>query len=391
MIFNRIAEHVFRGMMQKYPVMTIMGPRQSGKTTLAETVCIGYPYFNLEDPKTREIILADPREFFKRYSDGVILDEIQHAPILLSYIQPLVDKKKKNGLYILTGSHQPEIHEAISQSLAGRTAILELLPLCIAELNNNHIVLSQNEFMLQGFYPKIYHDQLNATDVHRDYVKTYLERDVRKLINLKDLLLFQRFMKLCAARTGTILNYHNLSNEVGVSHHTISHWMSVLKASYLIDFVPPYFENINKRVIKSPKMYFTDVGLAAYLLEIESVSQIDYHPLRGQLFETMVANELMKTRFNQGREHHLYYYRDSQKNEVDLIYKKGAELIPIEIKSSHTFSTDFLKGINTFLKLNEGTKNICGQSYLVYAGDEEFSIKDTRVIHYTKAASIVVG
>lgn len=390
MIFNRIAEDILRKMMQQYPIITIMGPRQSGKTTLAETVCRHLPYFNLEDPKTREIILSDPHEFFKRYADGVILDEIQHAPILLSYIQPIVDKKKKNGLYVLTGSHQPEIHEALSQSLAGRTAILELLPLCIKELKNSHIELSENEMILQGFYPRIYRDQLNATAVYRDYVKTYLERDVRKLINLKDLLLFQRFMKLCAARTGTILNYHNLSNEVGVSHHTISHWMSVLKASYLIDFVPAYFENINKRVIKSPKMYFTDVGLATYLLEIETQSQVDYHPLRGQLFETMIANELMKARFNCGREHHLYYYRDSQKNEVDLIFKKGAELIPIEVKSSHTFSTDFLKGLNTFRKLSAETKNTCGQSYLVYAGEEEFTAQNTRVIHYTKAANIII-
>jgi predicted AAA+ superfamily ATPase len=217
-------------------------------------------------------------------------------------------------------------------------------------------------------------------------VKTYLERDVRSMINVKDLLVFQRFMKLCAARTGTVLNTHNLSSDVGVSDHTIKHWLSILQASYLIELVPPYFENFGKQAMKSPKLYFTDVGLVAYLLEIETISQIDRDPLRGNLFETMVVMELMKARINQGREPHLYFYRDSQKHEVDIIYKRGAELVAVEIKSSETFHHDFLKGLQYFQKL-AGER--CRDGYLVYSGIEDFKFGSINVMNFKKSSLIV--
>lgn len=386
MIFNRLSELKFLEMLKNYPVVSVTGPRQSGKTTLVQRLCPDYKYVNLEDPAVREIAASDPHRFLKQHPGGLILDEIQRLPILLSYLQVIIDKEKKKGMYVLTGSHQPEIQAALTQSLAGRTAILQLLPLSLTELKNAKFDLTSNELLLNGFYPRIYNEKLNPTDVYRYYVQTYLERDVRQMIHLKDLLVFQRFMKLCAARTGTILNMHSMSNDLGVSNHTIKHWLSILKASYLIEFVPAYFENIGKQVIKSPKIYFTDVGLACYLLDIETISQVDRDPLRGQLFETLVAVDVMKTRFNKGRDAHLYFYRDSQKNEVDLIYKAGAQLIPIEIKSSQTFSQDFLKGLNYFKEL---LGDRCGQSYLVYSGDHEIPLKNVRIINYKNAFKII--
>jgi predicted AAA+ superfamily ATPase len=363
-----------------------MGPRQSGKTTLVKNLCKNYPYINLEEPDIREIADRDPRAILNKYPDGLIIDEIQNVPSLLSYIQAIVDEKQREGMYVLTGSHQLELHAALSQSLAGRTSILQLLPLSLVELQEAGFSLSTNELMLNGFYPRIYNKKLNPTEMYRDYVKTYLERDVRSMINVKDLLVFQRFMKLCAARTGTVLNTHNLASDVGVSDHTIKHWLSILQASYLIELVPPYFENFGKQAMKSPKLYFTDVGLVAYLLEIETLSQIDRDPLRGNLFETMVVMELMKARINQGREPHLYFYRDSQKHEVDIIYKRGAELVAVEIKSSETFHHDFLKGLKYFQKL-AGER--CRDGYLVYNGSEDFKFGSIDVINFMKSSLIV--
>lgn len=379
MNIERDIRHQFELSLGQYPVVTLVGPRQSGKTTLSKILCPDFPFINLEQPETRVIAAEDPRAIFNKYPDHLIIDEVQRVPEILSYIQAIVDEKQQDGMFVLTGSEQPELHQALSQSLAGRTAILELYPLSQHELQQANFNLLLNQQLLNGCYPRIYKKDLNPTQMYRDYVKTYLERDVRRMINLKDLTLFQRFIKLCAARTGCILNLSNLSNEVGVSHHTINHWISVLQASFLIRLLPPYFENFGKQVIKSPKLYFTDVGLAAYLLEIESLSQIDRDPLRGNLFETFVVMELMKTRLNRGLEPNLYYYRDAQQNEVDLIYKRGSELIPIEIKSSQTFQTSHLKGINYFRKL---VGKRCGLSYLVYAGDQDFKMRDCHILPY---------
>ncbi|OGT33011.1 MAG: AAA family ATPase [Gammaproteobacteria bacterium RIFCSPHIGHO2_02_FULL_39_13] len=384
MIINRILSIKFLEMMKKYPIVTVVGPRQSGKTTLVKTHCKDYGYINLEDPETRTMAAQDPHALLNRYPDGLIIDEVQQVPSLLSYLQVIVDEKKQDGLYVLTGSHQPALHQALSQSLAGRTAILKLLPLSILELEKEKISLTTNEAMLNGFYPRIYEKQLNPAEIYRDYIQTYLERDIRQLINVKDLMTFQRFIKLCAARTGTILNMHGLGNDVGVDSHTVKHWLSVLQATYLIELVPAYFENIGKRLIKSPKLYFTDVGLVSYLLGIETLSQIDRDPLRGQLFETMVAIELMKARFNQGRDPRLYFYRDSQQYEIDLIYQMGSELIPIEIKSAQTFSPDFIKNIEYFCKLKK-----CKKSYVIYNGNQNMTFKNTTLINYKDSYRII--
>lgn len=386
MTFHRdIADHCLH-LSKQYPIVTVTGPRQSGKTTLVKTLFKDYPYINLEAPDIRELAQRDPRALLNKYPDRLIIDEIQHAPELLSYIQTIVDEKNKDGMYILTGSHQVALHEALSQSLAGRTALLELLPLSLSELKQAGFDLPLNQQLLTGYYPRIYSKNLDPTQTYRDYVKTYLERDVRSMIQVKDLLVFQRFMKLCAARTGQMLNINSLANDVGVSNHTIKHWLSILQASFLVMLVTPYFENFGKQVIKSPKLYFTDVGLVCFLLEIETTSQVDRDPLRGHLFETMVAMDLIKTRLNQGRDHHLYYYRDNLKNEVDLIYKAGTELIPIEIKSAQTINQDFFKGLRYFRKL---TGNRCGQPYLIYSGEQEFEFTEGHILNYHHASRIV--
>lgn len=379
MEFERQISPKLQQFLGQYPVVTVMGPRQSGKTTLVRAVCKDYDYVSLEAPDTRAIALEDPIALLNQHPGRLIIDEIQHAPELLSYIQTRVDEKQQEGMYILTGSQQPEMHAALSQSLAGRTAILELLPLSQQELQQSNLQPQLEEQLLLGSFPRIYKKQLDPTQYYRDYVKTYLERDVRQLIHLKDLLLFQKFIKLCAARTACVLNMSNLANEVGVSHHTINHWLAVLQASYLIRLLPPYFENFGKQSIKSPKLYFIDVGLAAYLLEIESAAQLARDPLRGNLFETFIVMDLIKTRCNQALEPNLYYYRDAQRHEVDLIYKQGNLLIPIEIKATQTYRPEHKKGLKFFAKL---VGERLGKPKLIYVGDKTISLQDCDLLSY---------
>lgn len=343
MNIKRNLETELRQMAGEYPVVTLLGPRQAGKTTLVKMTFEGMPYVNIESPETRKLALEDPKELLSRYPNGLIIDEIQRAPELLSYIQVMVDEKKQSGLYVLTGSHQLDLHEHITQSLAGRTAILHLLPLSIAELRSVKKMDDENELMFTGFLPRIYDGEQQPLKAYRNYLQTYIERDVRRIINVKDLNTFQKFMIMCASRVGQLINYDDISREIGLSNNTIKNWFSILEASYIIIRLSPYFANINKRLIKTPKLYFVETGLASYLLGIESVEQLRRDPLRGHLFENMVVMDLIKTRYNQGLDHHLYFYRDQQKHEVDVVFKKANELIPIEIKSSKTYNKAFKK------------------------------------------------
>lgn len=363
----------------QYPVVTVLGPRQSGKTTLVKKNFPEKPYVNLEEPDTRMFADLDPRAFIEQYPQGAILDEIQRIPKLLSYIQTIVDKDNPKGMFILTGSHQLELHHAISQSLAGRTALLKLYPLSIRELTNANITLSIDEYLYQGFYPRIYNDNLNATKAYRNYFQTYVERDVRQIVNVKDLAKFQQFIKLCAGRIGQLINMQSLSNDLGIANHTVQHWLSILEASFLIIKLEPYFENFGKRLIKAPKLYFADVGLATYLLDIENMQQLSRDPLRGNLFENLVIMELIKARLNQGLDPHLYFYRDNHQNEVDVIFKQGNQLIPIEIKAAKTFHPEFLKGIRYLHKL---IPERCKGGYLVYGGEQQQHIQEVQVINY---------
>ncbi|MDF1655432.1 MAG: ATP-binding protein [Coxiellaceae bacterium] len=380
-MLSRSMQAIFEEMMSQYPVVTIMGPRQSGKTTLAKNTYPGRAYFNLENPDTRALIEKDPRGFIDNINlkQGVILDEIQRVPDLLSYIQTKTDEDRMPGSFILTGSHQLQLNEAISQSLAGRTALLQLLPLSLTELKAEHIECDMNDQLLKGFFPAVYQHQLEASMYASNYVKTYIERDVRQIINIKDLDCFQTFIKLCTGRISSTLNYESLSNDVGVSQNTIKNWITVLKASYIAFTLPPYFENFGKRVIKAPKLYFIDTSIASYLLDIQSPQQMAREKLRGALFENMVIVELMKYRYNQGKDANLYFYRDSNQNEVDVVMQHHDKIIPIEIKSTATFSGALIKNIEKF-QLMAGKRSPIG--FLIYSGELEQKVNNVHVLSY---------
>ncbi len=382
---RQIAEEL-ASLAKGYPVVTLTGPRQSGKTTLVRQVFPNKFYTNLEDLDIRNLAKSDPRGFLEQFPEGGIIDEIQRVPELLSYIQNIVDNSEVKGLFILTGSHQMELNQAITQSLAGRTALLTLLPLSLYELTQSGVDFSLNEVLVKGGYPRIYKDNLDPTKAYRNYFQTYVERDLRQLINIKDLSQFERFVKLCAGRIGQILNMQDIGGEIGVSSHTVKEWISILEASFIVFRLQPYFENFGKRVIKSPKLYFTDVGLATYLLEIENEVQVNRDPLRGHLFENLIVLELLKWRYNQGLDPHLYYFRDVKKNEVDIIYKAGNRLIPIEIKSSKTYNSEFLDKLHFFQKL---AGDRAPQGYLIYAGDQEQRIKSIELLSYKHSSQAI--
>ncbi len=369
---------------KKYPIVTVTGPRQSGKTTLVRHTFPNKAYANLEELDQRQLAESDPREFLKRYPDGAILDEIQLAPHLLSYIQVLVDQADKEGMFILTGSQQLELHQTISQSLAGRTALLQLLPMSLEELDEAGIELTLEEVLLTGGYPRIYRKGLEPTQTYRDYVQTYLERDLRRLIHIKELGLFQRFLGLLVGRIGQLLNVSSLAGDVGVSSPTIKQWISILEASFLIIQLRPYFENFGKRIVKSPKIYFTDVGLASYLLGIETPKQLRRDPLYGNLVENLVLLELMKARLNEGRDPRLYFFRDTGGHEVDFVYQSGHELIPIEVKAGQTFNREFLKAPTRFQQLTGGRSPT---GFVIYAGEQEQRIGSLELLNYRSAAT----
>ncbi|HFC30743.1 MAG TPA: ATP-binding protein [Oceanospirillales bacterium] len=371
---------------KEYPVVTILGPRQAGKTTLAKQVFGEHTYCNLEHPEIRRLAEDDPNAFFKRFRGNLIIDEIQRVPELLYYIQVMVDEHEVKGQFILTGSHQLSLHESISQSLAGRTAILKLLPLSIQELQTVACKYDHFDYMLHGFLPKIYKDKLNPSRYYSNYYETYVQRDVRALIKLKDLSSFEKFIKLLAGRVGQVINLSSLSNDVGVSSQTLKQWLSVLEASFIVVKLEPYYENFGKRVIKSAKIYFTDNGLLSYLLGIENTTQLQRDPLIGQMFENLVVIECMKNRYNQGKNPNLYYFRTDKGQEVDLLYKNGRQLILIEIKSAMTFNKKFTKGIKYFQKITQSTS----KAYIVYAGDLEYKAEDYSVINYLNVKQIFI-
>ncbi len=373
-------------MAKEYPVVTLLGPRQAGKTTLVKMVFGSKPYLNLESPEVRKLAEEDPRGLLAQYPEGAVIDEVQQVSELLSYIQIIVDEKKHNGLFILTGSHQLDLRAQISQSLAGRTSILHLLPLSIAELKRCKKITDENQLMCNGFLPRVYSENQQSFKAYRNYMQTYIERDVRQIVNVKDLSAFQKFMTICASRIGQLINYDDIAREIGLSNNTIKQWFSILEASYITIRLQPYHANINKRLVKTPKLYFVETGLAAYLLGIESVAQMQRDPLRGHLFENMVVMDLIKTRYNQGLDHNLFFYRDQQKHEVDLIYKKASRLVPIEIKSSKTFNKRFLKELDYFSQL---FPEQCDNGYLVYAGDRAQKIMWRELINYLDASSIL--
>lgn len=367
--FKRTAVTAISELAASFPIISITGPRQSGKTTLAQSYFTEKAYFNLEDPSQRAQIMDDPKGVLATVGkNGAIFDEIQHYPELLSYLQVEADRNAIKGQYVVTGSYNFALMKSVTQSLAGRVGMVELLPMSMQEIQQSGITLSLEEFLYYGGLPRIFKDKISPTLVYKNYVKTYLERDMRDLINIKDLAAFRRFMQLCAARVGSEIIASNIGNELGVSHHTIQAWLSVLEASYVIFRLQPYFENLGKRVIKASKLYFTDVGLACYLLGIETETQLQRDPLMGRLFENLVVLDIYKHLLNRGREARIYFYRDRSQNEVDLIWQSGRSLIPIEIKLGQTYRTEFTKGLSYFEKL---IPERVPYGYIIYTGESD--------------------
>ena len=377
MITRDITEELVRS-AGEYPVVTILGPRQSGKTTLAQMTFPEKPYFSLEDPDVRVAAESDPRGFLGQVKGSAILDEVQRLPALLSYVQGMVDKDRKRGRFILTGSHQPQLHEAITQSLAGRTAMLTLWPFSLHELSRYKTAQDPFDLIVSGCFPRLHEEALEPRRFFNSYLQTYVERDVRMLIQLRDLSQFQQFLTLLAGRVGQVINLASLSNDVGVSTTTIRNWLSVLKASFVVFELPPFFENVRKRVIKSPKIFFTDVGLAAFLLGIHTKEHAFRDPLRGNLYENLVIADIIKGALNKGIRPEIFFFRDSHGNEVDLLIKEKGTLTPVEIKSAGTFSADFIKGLERFQMLK--IKRVATGAVL-YNGEQQFNVRGVRIFN----------
>ncbi len=375
---RQIAEAVSEA-ARYFSVITVTGPRQSGKSTLLRHLYPDVPYISLESPDIRLSAMNDPKSLLTSYGDRLIIDEVQRVPELLSYIQTVVDLEPHRRYY-LTGSSQFSLLKNISQSLAGRSAVFELLPLSLPEISNLCTDKTADDILYSGFYPAVWSGKNKPSLLYPNYNKTYIERDVRTLLGVRDLDAFQRFIKLCAARIGSIFNASELSNEIGVSVNTVNSWLSVLQASYIVYLLPPFFTNTRKRLTKSPKIYFTDCGLAAYLLDIDSPQIMDRDKMRGHLFENMVVIEAYKNALNRGKTPQLYFYRDSNGNEVDLLTKHGSGYRCFEIKSSSTFHPSYAKGLESFAK---AFPDLTIDKTVVYSGETLPDINGIAVKNYT--------
>lgn len=374
MIFRHASLRLLR-LLEGFPVVTLTGPRQSGKTTLVRTLLSDKPYVSLEAPGQREFARSQPAEFLLQFPKGAVIDEAQNAPELFSQLQCVVDASGLMGQFVLTGSQNLSLLSGVTQSLAGRTALVELLPLSIAELRDaQQLDTSYASQMVKGFYPALYSRQLEPHEWLQAYLVTYAERDARQIAAIADLGAFQRFLKLVAARSGQLLNMQSLASDAGVSDKTAKHWLSILETCYLIHFVRPHFANFGKRLTKSPKLYMTDVGLAGALLGIRSTEQMQNHPLRGALFETMVVNEFLKNRCNTGVRDALYFWRDNIGTEVDLILERGTELAAVEIKSGISVASDALGNLKKWQKYATERGNFSAiYPGLVYGGESRFT------------------
>ncbi len=366
-------------LFNQYPIITITGPRQSGKTTLARNIFPDKPYVNLEFPNLRSFAINDPRGFLNNYPDGAILDEVQRVPELPSYLQGIVDEKKRNGLFVLTGSQQLEISQSITQSLAGRTAMIKLLPLSIEELLTFSPAETCTAMMFKGFYPGLHAHSIQPHHFYANYFETYLERDLRQLTLIENLTLFEKFVRLLAARAGNLLNNQGIANDCGVTQPTVRKWVTLLEASYIVFELPPFFRTIGKRLIKTPKIYFYDTGLLCFLLGIETEAHLASHPLRGAIFENCMVMELLKRRLNRAMRSNLFFYRDRAGNEIDVIAENGSTLLPIEIKASQTSTIDFFKGLRLFKALYPQEVH---NGLVVYDGEAEPEIDICRFINW---------
>ena len=365
-MIERIVKRRLLQLFQQYPFVTVTGPRQSGKTTLCRDAFPHLRYVNLEAPDERDFAQQDPRGFLAEIESGAVIDEVQRVPDLLSYLQVFADERRANGLFVLTGSQHFQLSEAIAQSLAGRTALLRLLPFSMAEVGGTGTERSLNDVLHAGFYPRIHDQGLDPQQALGDYFETYVERDLRSIGQVRNLAAFQRFVRICAGRVGNLLNLSALGADAGVSHATAQDWLSLLETSYIAFRMPPLHANLTKRLVKSPKLYFYDVGLAAYLIGVERPEQISTHPLRGALFENAVVVEALKHRFNLGKRSNLSFFRDSRGLECDLLYGSDERMLAIEAKAGATVASDYFKGVSRVAALLPG---VAGKA-LVYGGSK---------------------
>ncbi len=388
-MFRRELEPILLKRAQKIPVIAILGPRQSGKTTLAKGVFSQHKYVSLENHDDRELATNDPRGFLDLHKNifGIILDEIQHAPKLLSYIQTYVDEAHRPGHIILTGSQNILLNAAISQTLAGRIAIFTLLPFSINELKSNGLLGDRVEDLAyKGGYPRIYTYDLEPTSWYADYIETYVERDVRQIAQVADLSTFKRFIRLCAGQVGQLLNFVSLANDCGIDQRTAKAWLSILEASYIVFLLQPHHVNFRKRLIKSPKLYFYDSGLVCALLDIKSSSQLDTHYLRGGIVESLLISEIIKYYYNRGeRPHHVYFWRNQTGNELDCVIQKNNQLVPIEIKAGQTVNSSFFTGLNYWATLAQTPKP---NGYVLYGGNTNQTWPQGKVVSWKNLANI---
>ena len=368
-----------------FSVIAVSGPRQSGKSTLLSQLFPLYEKYSLKDLNILDYAQNDPISFLNQTDEGMFIDEIQKYPQLLDYIQGIVDNNPRRR-FILSGSSNFEVMKNLSESLAGRAGVFELLPMTIEEVTGKIDLNNLNQVLYNGFYPAICAGKNIAKYFYPSYVRTYLEKDVRDFLQIKDQMIFTKFLKLCAARIGSLFNASELGAEVGVSSKTISHWISILQASYLITLLPPYYENISKRLVKSPKLYFNDPGLACYLLDIETPQQLDRDKMRGAIFENFIVMEAIKHRYNMGLEGGVFFYRDSNQNEVDILIKQEGELTAIEVKSSMTYNSSFEK---TLALIESWIKTPVRKKAVVYSGDFENTTGNINLINYRHIASIL--
>jgi len=374
----RRLESVIKEAAQYFAVISVTGPRQSGKSTMLKHLFPDLPKYSMKDLHVRAFAEQDPVAFLNQHKEGMFIDEVQKVPVLLDYIQGIVDDDPSRR-FVLTGSSNLELLQGLTESLPGRAGVYELLPMSMEETAEQIADKNTNQLLYDGFYPAVCAHKNVAHLFYPAYVKTYLEKDVRDLLRIKDQMQFLKFMKLCAARIGSLFNASEVAMELGVDSKTVSHWLSVLQASYLVTLLPPYYENISKRVVKTPKLYFNDPGLACYLLDIESPKQLALDKMRGAIFENMIVMECIKHRFNQGKEGNVFFYRDSNGKEVDLLIKEEGQLTAIEVKSSMTYQADFAK---TLKMLPQWTTSPIRLRAVVYGGDFENSAGDIWVLRY---------
>ena len=385
MMIQRGASSKVKQLARKFPAVGLLGPRQSGKTTLAKELFPKKPYISFENQDNILLATSDPRAFLHQYKSGAIFDEIQRVPQLLSYMQGVIDDQpKKVGLFIITGSQNLLLLESISQTLAGRIAFIHLLPFSYHELaGSKYDKQSLNKLILNGGYPRLYDKKIKPRDFYPNYLLTYVERDVRQIKNITNLALFQRFLKVCASRVGQEVNYSSISNDTGVDQKTVLSWFGILEASFIAFRLQPFYNNLGKRLTQMPKLYFYDTGLCCSLLELETESHVNTHPLRGALFENFIILELLKARFNNGQRSNLFYWRDRTGNEIDLLLDQSGQVVPIEIKTAATFTKDYVKGISYWKKINPQTKN----SYVIFTGNSS-SFNSSDILNWKEVGLI---